>query len=58
MSEIRHTVLIVDDHPLFRRGLTQLIQTIPSLELIGEASGGSEESSYRKRFSPTSCCSI
>ncbi|MCP5238821.1 MAG: two-component system response regulator NarL [Zoogloeaceae bacterium] len=52
MSEIRHTVLIVDDHPLFRRGLTQLIQTIPSLELIGEASGGSEGIELQKALQP------
>ncbi len=34
------TVLIVDDHPLFRKGLVQLIQAMPELELIGEAANG------------------
>ena len=36
------TVLIVDDHPLFRKGMAQLLQTIPGFRLIGEAAGGAE----------------
>ena len=35
-------VLIVDDHPLFRRGLVQLLQVIPGFQLVGEAAGGAE----------------
>ena len=35
-----HRVLIVDDHPLFRRGLVQLLQVIPAFHLVGEAAGG------------------
>ena len=35
-------VVIVDDHPLFRRGLIQLLNTIPQFRLIGEASSGRE----------------
>lgn len=35
-------VLIVDDHPLFRRGLVQLLQTVPDFTLVGEAAGGAE----------------
>ncbi len=38
--KVRTKVLIVDDHPLFRAGLSQLISTAPSLELIGEAGDG------------------
>lgn len=33
--------LIVDDHPLFRGGLRELLETIPDFEVVGEA--GSEE---------------
>lgn len=35
-------VLIVDDHPLFRRGLVQLLRTIPAFVLVGEAASGAE----------------
>ncbi len=36
------SVLIVDDHPLFRKGLAQLLQTVPGFRLVGEAAGGEE----------------
>jgi len=38
----KHTLVIVDDHPLFRNGLSHLISTEPKLQLIGEASTGKE----------------
>jgi two-component system nitrate/nitrite response regulator NarL len=33
----RHTVLVVDDHPLFRKGVVQLLAMEPSIEVVGEA---------------------
>jgi len=33
-------VLIVDDHPLFRAGLTSLLETVPDVEIVGEAVDG------------------
>jgi len=36
------TVLLVDDHPLVRAGLTTLIATADDLEIVGEAEGGEE----------------
>jgi DNA-binding NarL/FixJ family response regulator len=36
----RTTVLIVDDHPLFRSGLRQVIASDPRFELIGETGDG------------------
>jgi len=33
----RRTILIVDDHPLLRRGLTSLIESEPDLVVCGEA---------------------
>lgn len=51
MSE-RQRVLIVDDHPLFRKGLTQLLQTIAAFELVGEAAGGVEGLAMVTRLAP------
>ena len=42
MNDTRQSVVIVDDHPLFRKGLTQLLQTLPRFHLVGEASTGRE----------------
>lgn len=36
------TVLLVDDHPLVRAGLTTLIGTTDDLEIVGEAGGGEQ----------------
>jgi DNA-binding NarL/FixJ family response regulator len=36
-SRIR--VVIVDDHPIVRRGLSQLVSSMPDLEMVGEAEG-------------------
>jgi len=36
------TILIVDDHPLFRKGVIQLIQAAPEFRFVGEAASGRE----------------
>ena len=36
------TILIVDDHPLFRKGVIQLIQADPAFRFVGEAPSGRE----------------
>jgi len=33
-------VLVVDDHPLFRNGLTSLLVTVPDIEVVGDAGDG------------------
>ena len=35
-------LLIVDDHRLFRQGLRALLETVPDVELVGEAGSGEE----------------
>jgi len=44
MVEVRpgNTILVIDDHPLFRRGVAQLLEMAPDLQLVGEASSGDE----------------
>jgi DNA-binding NarL/FixJ family response regulator len=35
-------ILIADDHPIFRRGLCEVIEADPGLQLVGQASHGEE----------------
>lgn len=36
------SVLVIDDHPIFRRGLVQLINSDPDFRLVGQAASGRE----------------
>jgi len=36
------SVLIVDDHPLFRKGMRALVESLPETEVAGEATTGEE----------------
>ncbi|GMB62942.1 DNA-binding response regulator [Pectobacterium parmentieri] len=47
-----YRVLIVDDHPLMRRGIRQLLATDAIFDVIGEASNGMEALSLANRDSP------
>ncbi|MDR0806511.1 MAG: response regulator [Enterobacteriaceae bacterium] len=44
--------MIVDDHPLMRRGVRQLLELEPSLNIVGEASNGNEAITYAVRLLP------
>ena len=45
-------VLIVDDHPLFRKGASQLIELDSGFELVGEATSGTEGVSMAVELEP------
>lgn len=45
-------ILLVDDHPLFRRGVAQLIATQPEFEVIGEAASGEEGLEMTRKLEP------
>lgn len=36
------TIFIIDDHPLFRKGLIQLLRAVGGFRLVGEAASGAE----------------
>lgn len=36
------TILIADDHPLFRKGLRALLAIMPQVEVVGEAANGTD----------------
>lgn len=41
-SALKRRIFVVEDHPIFRHGLVQLLDTDPSLEVCGEASAAPE----------------
>ena len=47
-----NAVLIIDDHPLFRKGVCQLIALDDQLRLVGEASSGEEGLALAKAVNP------
>jgi two-component system nitrate/nitrite response regulator NarL len=51
MSE-GNRILIIDDHPLFRKGVSQLIAMAPHLQLVGEASNGELGVAKAKELDP------
>ena len=47
------TVLIADDHPIFRRGLCDILAGDPTLRLVGEAGDGEEAWQLIQKVRPT-----
>lgn len=41
-EQTQHSILIIDDHPLFRKGVAELISMNTTLSLVGEAASGEE----------------
>lgn len=52
MDEKKSTILLVDDHPLLRKGLKQLLSFEDDLEVIAEASSGPEAIEIAERDDP------
>lgn len=52
MTERRPTILLVDDHPLMRRGLRQLLATSHDLEVVGEAPNGEHALTLQRELGP------
>jgi len=52
MSDEKIRVLIVDDHPVVRKGLTAFLSSESDLEVIGTASDGEEAISLAVELSP------
>jgi DNA-binding NarL/FixJ family response regulator len=46
------TILIADDHPVFRKGLRALLASMPDVELVGEASSGAEAVRLAEQLQP------
>ena len=47
------TILIADDHPLFRKGLRALLATLPQVHVVGEAASGTEAVRLAEQLQPT-----
>lgn len=41
-DDLIHTIMLVDDHPLMRRGIRQLLELESDFRIVGEASNGEE----------------
>jgi len=46
------TIVLADDHVMFRRGVRQIVQGLPEVEVVGEASDGLELLSVLKKTRP------
>ena len=46
------TVLIADDHPVFRKGLRALLMALPNTELVGEVTSGEEAVRLAEQLQP------
>jgi DNA-binding NarL/FixJ family response regulator len=49
---LRLRVLVVDDHPAFRRALTSALRMVKSIEIAGEAGGGVAATQQARALAP------
>jgi DNA-binding NarL/FixJ family response regulator len=50
MEQLR--ILIVDDHPLFRKGMRGLLESLPEMKVVGEAATGEEAITLAANLAP------
>jgi two-component system, NarL family, nitrate/nitrite response regulator NarL len=50
MNKIK--VFVVDDHPIFRQGLRQVIESDPRMVVVGEAADGVEAMAHEEQNIP------
>ncbi|HEU0202106.1 MAG TPA: two-component system response regulator NarL [Burkholderiaceae bacterium] len=48
----KHCVLVVDDHPLFRKGVSQLLAMMPDIDATLEAGNGAEALALARQADP------
>jgi two-component system nitrate/nitrite response regulator NarL len=53
MARTRSTVLVADDHPVFREGVIRAIRSRPELEFVGESGDGREALEMIRELAPT-----
>lgn len=46
------TILLIDDHPMLRTGVKQLISMAPDITVVGEASNGEQGLNWRSLLIP------
>jgi DNA-binding NarL/FixJ family response regulator len=47
------TIVVADDHPVFREGLRRIIASTPGIEVVGEAADGETALELVKRLRPS-----
>jgi len=52
MQNVTTEIIIVDDHPLFRKGVSQLLAMDPALRAVGEAQSGEEALNLAREHDP------
>lgn len=52
MEQIITTILLVDDHPMLRNGVKQLISTVNHFQIIGETGSGLESIQLAEKLEP------
>lgn len=51
-TTVRFRVMIIDDHPLMRRGIRQLLELDSTFDVVAEASNGAEAIALAERIQP------
>ncbi|MDO2948744.1 two-component system response regulator NarL [Aeromonas simiae] len=52
MDDVKYSILVVDDHPLMRKGIVQLLALEENFEVVGEAANGADAIAQAKVSEP------